>query len=84
MFNLTRWRPHIREYTLDELGLLLASAGWRMLESHYLDTAADDLRLHSGSQLPLRVLKSLLGAASIIPALRHDMLVVGQPAASRS
>lgn len=80
MYMVSNWRPHIREYTMSELRMLMADAGFRVVEEHYLDVSEDDTRLHAGAPAGLRVAKALMRLFTVWPTLRHTILMVAQRA----
>jgi hypothetical protein len=78
MYNKGNWRPHMREYTLEELRHLFADVGFSPLRDRYLDLSEDDLRLFGESARPVRLLKVVLKPFQLIPSWRHTILSVMQ------
>lgn len=78
MYNKGNWRPHLREYTLDELRALFRDAGFSSLRDRYLDISDDDVRLFRDGAWRMRFLKGALKPFQLIPSWRHTILSVMQ------
>jgi SAM-dependent methyltransferase len=76
MYNTGNWRPHIREYTLDELRQLFRDAGFTTLRDRYVDTSEDDVRLFGERAWRMRLLKGALKPFLLVPSWRHTILSV--------
>lgn len=78
MYNKGNWRPHMREYTLNELRHLFRDVGFAPLRDRYLDVSEDDVRLFGRGAGPVRILKVALKPFQLIPSWRHTILSVMQ------
>lgn len=79
MYRLTDWRPHLREYTMAELGTMVRDAGLVPLQSDFIDILGDDVRLHTGrASLALRCFKGLMGMAMAWPSFRPGLLMMSE------
>jgi SAM-dependent methyltransferase len=76
MYNKGNWRPHLREYTLEELRELFEDAGFSPLRDRYLDISDDDVRLFQDSAWRMRLLKGAMKPFQLIPSWRHTILSV--------
>jgi SAM-dependent methyltransferase len=74
MYELSNWRPHMREYTMAEMSTIVEDAGFRILERKYLDVSDDDVRMHTGASLKLRAIKLALRLFTRIPSCRHTLM----------
>jgi len=76
MYNKGNWRPHLREYTLEELRHMFRDVGFSPLRDLYLDVSGDDVRLFGENTSRVRFLKIALKPLQLIPSWRHTILSV--------
>lgn len=74
MLHLHDWRPHIREFTMEELAEMLSRTGWKpVLQRHYFAEPP------SGRTPRRQVVDALLHAvARMVPSTATDLLIVAR------
>ena len=69
------WRPHFREYTINEVGAFFEGAGFEVVERRHVVAEDSGYNVQSATQRLVRVAKVPFYA---VPHLRGDLVVVGR------